>query len=176
MCENVKLKGDAHSTTELNILEPKGTVVVLSGAISLIFIFYVHWKCGNEFVAILWSICPQRENEELNNTQEEKNICSIFYNSSLMCNWHLLVGGLGFIRWRCRVGVHTTPAAWERNVLQSTVYRCLVHHVARIGSAACTGQRSMRSCTRRRWIIRQVVWMLGRMWPCDKSHGQRARL
>ena len=39
------------------------------------------------------------------------------------------------------MGVHMTPAPWECSVLQSAVYMCHVHHVAGIGSAACTGRR-----------------------------------
>ena len=38
----VKLEGGTHITIGFNILEPKGTVVVLPGAIPLILFYYVH--------------------------------------------------------------------------------------------------------------------------------------
>ena len=72
------------------------------------------------------------------------------------------------------MGVQVAPAALECNVLQSAVYRCLVHHVAGIGSAACTGQRCGPApgdvdhppgCTdaRSHVTVRQIAWSANRV-------------
>ena len=72
------------------------------------------------------------------------------------------------------MGVQVTPAAWVCNVLHGAVYRCLVHHVAGIGSAACTRQRCdlapgdvdhQPGCTdaRSHVTVCQVAWSANRV-------------